>query len=105
VGEIMRAVFNRIFVIVGLIILALGIYHFSEMNQSGIQLYFLKWRTLEISVGMMFLLAFTAGVLLSVLSLTTFIVQLSFEKRRLKRELEAMQSITQAHQKSADLPH
>ena len=80
------------------------LWNFVRDNPEPIQLRVWIWRSLEMPTGLIAIAIFVGGILLSSLLFFSVLASSSFEKRRLRREIDALQkmikeNLTQAHQK------
>jgi uncharacterized integral membrane protein len=89
----MRRALTWIFILLALSTLGFGLARFLSENSQTVQLYFLAWRTLESSLGILVGASFLLGALLSSFVLTGLVLSRSLEIRRLHRELSAVQRL------------
>jgi len=89
----MRRAFIWISILLALLLLGLLLASFLNENAQVVQLYFLMWRTTEMSLGLLVTFSFLIGAVLSAFVLAGLVLSKSLELRRLRRELSAVQRL------------
>jgi len=83
-------------ILLSLLVIMAGAYAFwmfNQMNSEPLQLRFMIWRTREASTGLVIMLTFAAGMLLSAFLFFSTVLKANLEARRLEREAEALRRL------------
>lgn len=97
----MTTAFRRLLFLVFFIGVFLLLWKFVEFNTEPLQLRFFSFRTLEAPAGLIVLLCFLAGLLVSSFLFFSIVVSTRLERRRLIREAESLQKLLSQQMESA----